>query len=152
MKISNDLGLAFRRRSRFLITGELFFVLLPFLISGVISIYKQQPQSIFANSELSLAATILSGQTLVKLTGGLLKYLADKPTNKIIWEAALLWILLIFSIALFCLLTYATIQLLEDYTGGILFVQMLLFLISGVGYFLIGGYGQILLDHSGYQE
>lgn len=54
--------------------AELLFIILPFLVTFIVLIYKGETSRFIYISEWSLAAAILSGQTAVKFISGLLLF------------------------------------------------------------------------------
>ncbi|MBI5295339.1 MAG: hypothetical protein HY869_07670 [Chloroflexi bacterium] len=138
---SNDKGSKERLDARLVVYGELVFVALPFIIMFLLQIQKNSFGVIWKNPDWSIAATILSGQTLIRFGSGLTKYQGKKN-----WQKANLWQALIFSFALVCFSNFLVMQLVSDPNVFFVFTQIPLFVLSACMFVVFGSIGQILLD------
>jgi hypothetical protein len=124
------------------LSSEFIFILLPIVILTVVRILEGQYLSIIINYEWSIAAIILFGQSITKLTSGI-----SNTSNKARWQVTALLISVIIVIGLIP----STVVLLDfmnnEYPSQVsIWLQPIIFLISSVCFFLIGGVGQSLLD------
>lgn len=109
-----------------IVTAEILFVLLPFIVIGIISFHKGDVSRIFSIPEWSLASAILVGQTIVKLISGLLA----KP-REIVWEkVALLLAILIVLVLVPSLIVLTLVMISEEVPLWLILFQVSVFFLS----------------------
>lgn len=128
--------------SYFILLSEYLFILVPFVVIIIVKIYNNSLQTLFEAPDWSFAASILWGQTIVKLVAG-------GSAGTVIWQRVTLLIAAIFVLGLIPSLVTLTIILIADNPPVFhVYLQIGLFVISSVTYFLAGSAGQVLLDDS----
>ena len=132
-----------RFNARLIIYGEIFFALLPFIIIVFASVQNRDIGALWYGSELSLAATILSGQALVRFVSGLIKFEGRKN-----WQKASCWVVAILFLPIICLTNFSVLRFADKPSSFYYVLQSVLFILSLVVFVIFGGAGQLLLDYS----
>lgn len=130
------------RTIKYILTSEFLFTLLPIIIIMIVRSYENDFKAIFYNTEWSIIALILFGQSIVKFSSGI-----SNSNTKVRWQlvALVISIIIIFglipsSIILVLNLSSRTISF------GTYLAQFLLFSISCITFFFIGAIGQKMLN------
>src|SRR5262245_12251938 len=133
------------RKSLFAVFAELLFVLLPFVVTAIVFAYKGQASKLLSMSEWSIAASVLIGQALVRVTSAVVSITVSKTKirYKYIggWEAiAFLMSLIIVLLLVPSLLVLSFVMMSENVSTKLIILQRTLFIIGLVLYF---GFGSI---------
>ena len=127
---------------KYILTSEFLFTLLPIVILLIVRSYENNFEAIFYNTEWSIIALILFGQSIVKFSSGI-----SNSKAKFRWQlvALVISIIIIFglipsSIILVINLSSKTLSL-WTYVA-----QFALFVISCITFFIVGAIGQMMLD------
>ncbi len=127
---------------KYILTSEFLFTLLPIIILLIVRSYENDFKAIFYNTEWSIIALILFGQSIVKFSSGI-----SNSNAKVRWQlvALVISIIIIFglipsSIILVLNLSSKTLSL------GTYVTQFVLFSISCITFFIVGAIGQKMLD------
>jgi hypothetical protein len=117
-----------------LLIAESLFTVLPIIILTVVFLYKNQAHTILTSPEWSVTAAIVFGQIIINLISAILE--DNIPTNWriIIFMLSILITLLLIPSVIFLTLVYIS----ETITRGLIFFQILLFLISISLYIFLG--------------
>jgi len=125
-----------------LAASEFFFILLPIIVTAIVLAAKDQLPSIVHSPEWSFAATILTGQAIVKVVSGLLA-----SRGIIAWQRTAVWL---SSIIVFLLVPSATILapmvLAEAPATWMVIMQSLLFLTAAILFLFYGSLGHQLVE------
>jgi hypothetical protein len=124
-----------RVRARSLINAELLFILLPFIVVGIIFSSKGEFSNFIRAPEWSLASSILIGQSIVKLISGLL----SKP-RKVIWEktAELISVMIVILLVPTLIILFL-IMTTEIPSIGLIVAQFIFFFTSVLLFYYVGG-------------
>ena len=126
----------------YILISELLFTLLPIIIIMIVRGYETKYELIFYNTEWSIMAIILFGQSIVKFSSGI-----SNSQKKFKWQLVSLIISIIIIFGLIPSIIILVINLLDsDKTFSTHLVQILLFALSVFSYFLIGYLGHKMLD------
>lgn len=126
----------------YILISELLFTLLPILIIMIVRGYETKYELIFYNTEWSIMAIILFGQSIVKFSSGI-----SNSHKKFKWQLVSLIISIIIIFGLIPSIIILVINLLDsERTFSTHLVQILLFALSIFSYFVIGYMGQKMLD------
>ncbi|PWB55996.1 MAG: hypothetical protein C3F13_02745 [Anaerolineales bacterium] len=129
------------KKAQILIIAELLFIILPFIVIGIISFSKGEFSAFFRIPEWSLASSILVGQTIVKLISGLV----SKP-RKIAWEnTALILSIIIVLILVPVLIILSLIMTTDTPSAWLVIAQIIYFFLSATLFYAGGSIGQIFL-------
>jgi len=129
---------------KYVLSTELLFTLLPIIIIGIVRSAQNDFDKIFFNTEWSIIALILFGQSIVKFSSGI-----SKSNEKFRWQFVALIISLIIVFGLIPTSIILVINLTKATPVFWLYiVQILLFVASIVCFFIPGAIGQKLLDES----
>jgi hypothetical protein len=127
---------------KYILTSEFLFTLLPIIILLIVRSYESNFLAIFYNTEWSIIALILFGQSIVKFSSGI-----SNSKEKFRWQ---LVALVISIIIIFGLIPSAIILVLnlssKTLSNGTYIAQIILFIISGLTFFIVGALGQKMLD------
>ena len=142
------------RRAKIVIISEIFFVLLPVIVIGLVLWFQSKAYSFMIHSEWSFAAIILFGQTIVKLASGV-----SKGGKRKKWQVIAL---IITCIIVFGLIPSVIIQVILLAKNGmsnghavnnvIYVIQAVMFGLSVLTYYCFGTLGQVLLDEEGSEK
>jgi hypothetical protein len=126
----------------YVLTSELLFTLLPLLILIIVRSYENKCEIIFYNTEWAIMAIILFGQSIVKFSSGI-----SNSSLKFRWQLVSLIISVIIIFGLIPSIVILVINLLSKENILSLYVlQMIMFVISIITFFIVGYLGQKLLD------
>jgi len=127
---------------KYILTSEFLFTLLPIIILLIARSYESNFSAIFYNTEWSIIALILFGQSIVKFSSGI-----SNSKEKFRWQ---LVALVISIIIIFGLIPSAIILVLnlssKTLSYGTYIAQIILFIISSLTFFIVGALGQKMLD------
>jgi len=127
---------------KYILTSEFLFTLLPIIILLIVRSYESNFSAIFYNTEWSIIALILFGQSIVKFSSGI-----SNSKEKFRWQ---LVALVISIIIIFGLIPSAIILVLnlssKSLSNGTYIAQIILFIISSLTFFIVGALGQKMLD------
>jgi len=124
--------------------AELLFILLPFVVSGIVFSYKGTFTRLLYMSEWSLAASVLFGQGLVKYVSGILHgVIATEGRGKISREvvAVMISITIVFGLVP-SLLVLSLVLIADEPSRGLAVAQLILFILGLLAYFLLAGIGE----------
>lgn len=126
----------------YILISELLFTILPILIVLIVRSYESKFELIFYNTEWSIMAIILYGQSIVKFSSGI-------ANSKAIfrWQLVSLIISIIIVFGLIPSIIILVINLLNTqqlFTTYLL--QIILFVLGVFCYFIIGYLGQKMLN------
>lgn len=125
----------------YILISELLFTLLPILIIMIVRGYESKYELIFYNTEWSIMAIILFGQSIVKFSSGI-----SNSQKKFKWQLVSMIISIVIIFGLIPSIIIMVINLLDsDRTFSTHLVQILLFVLSVSCYFLIGYLGQKMI-------
>lgn len=123
--------------------AEFMFILLPFIVSGIIFSYKGDYSKILGMHEWSLAASVLIGQSLVKFISGML---ANKGVYTAHWERVALAISFIIVAGLVPSLIVLSLVLVDGvHSRGLAIAQVGIFVLAVVVFFAFGAGGEALM-------
>ncbi len=127
---------------KYILTSEFLFTLLPIIILLIVRSYENNFIAIFYNTDWSIIALILFGQSIVKFSSGI-----SKSKENFCWQ---LVALVISIIIIFGLIPSAIILVLnlssQTLSNGTYIAQFVLFIISVFTFFIFGALGQKMLD------
>lgn len=127
---------------KYILTSEFLFTLLPIIILLIVRSYESNFAAIFYNTEWSIIALILFGQSIVKFSSGI-----SNSKEKFRWQ---LVALVISIIIIFGLIPSAIILVLnlssKSLSNGTYITQFILFILSSLTFFIVGALGQKMLD------
>lgn len=131
------------KESKLVILSEVLFVLLPIFVIGLVLFFIESDKNIFISYEWSFASIILFGQSIVKFSSGISTFKTEKRWQfiSLILSAIIVFGLIPSVLVLVLLLVNKTQNLL------IYIIQMVLFILSIIVYFIFGTIGQIYLDN-----
>jgi len=123
------------------ILSELLFVLLPLLVLAFVSVHKGDTLWQFISArEISFAAAILFGQTVVKFVSGI------SVSGENIWERIALVVSLLIVLGLVpSMIILALIMTSNNPGSWLVWTQLFFFLLSVCIFFVLGGVGHIAL-------
>lgn len=132
------------QRNAYAILGaEFLFILLPFIVSGIIFSYKGDHFRLFGTHDWSLAASVLIGQSLIKFISGML---ANKGAYRARWERVALAIAFLIVIGLVPSLIILSLVLVDDdHSGKLVFAQLGIFALGVLVFFAFGAGGETLM-------
>ena len=131
-----------KRSLYYILTSELLFTILPIFVLLIVRSYEKNFSSILDNTEWSIMAIILFGQSIVKFSSGV-----SNSSNKFNWQFVSLVISIIIIFGLIPSIICMVINLTSLRAGfGIQLTQVILFFLSALCFYLIGAIGQKLLD------
>jgi ABC-type polysaccharide transport system permease subunit len=134
-----------------LVGAEFLFILLPFVVSGIVFSYRGEFSRLLYMPEWSLAASVLVGQALVKFISGML---ANSGKYTVHWERIALAISFLIVLCLVPSLIILSLVLSADAPSRGLAIAQLVMFVIGVGvFFVFGGGGEALMrDEENPQE
>ena len=126
----------------YVLSSELLFTILPLLILLIVRSYENKIELIFYNTEWSIMAIILFGQSIVKFSSGI-----SNSTLKFRWQLVSLIISIIITFGLIPSIAILIINLLSTENLCLMyFLQIVMFTLSICTFFIIGYLGQKMLD------
>lgn len=135
-----------RKIARLYIYVDILFIILPFILSLIISILingVEKGWESFSISDFSLAAAMVYGQTLFRFNGGLGKYSTKAKFNV---PVSLLWQALIVFGLIVSVTVYTIAKPIDDPSCWWIILQILIFISSLYCFITFGGLGQWLSD------
>ncbi|WP_136437788.1 hypothetical protein [Tenacibaculum maritimum] len=112
------------------------------MILVIVRLFQDDTKSIFYNTEWSVIAIILFGQSVVKFSSGI-----SNTNENVRWQFVALIISLIIIFGLVPSVTILILNLINNNIHfGMYIAQFILFLISCFVFFIIGSIGQKMLD------
>lgn len=131
-----------KRSLYYILTSELLFIILPIIVVLIVRGYEKNFNSIFYNTEWSIMAIILFGQSIVKFSSGV-----SNSSNKFNWPFVSLIISIIIIFGLIPSIIVLVINLTTLKVGfGIQLIQVILFIVSAFCFYIVGAIGQKLLN------
>lgn len=125
--------------------AELLFILLPFVVTGIIFSSKGDFSKLLYIPEWSLAASVLIGQAMVKFISGIL---ANRTSYSASWERVALAISFLIVVCLVpALIVLSLILVAATPSNGLALLQVLLFILGIIVFFTFGGGGETLMRH-----
>ncbi|PTX14702.1 hypothetical protein C8N40_110131 [Pontibacter mucosus] len=126
----------------YILLSELLFTILPVFIVLIVRSYEGNYKMIFYNTEWSIMAIILYGQSIVKFSSGI-----SNSKAKFRWQLVSLIISIIIIFGLIPSITVLIINLLNSGENFAMYmIQTFLFVVSVFCYFIIGYLGQKMLE------
>lgn len=130
------------RTIKYILSSEFLFTLLPIVILIIVRSYNQDCKAIFYNTEWSIIAIILFGQSIVKFSSGVSN---SRAIFRWQFVALIISIIIIFgmipaSVTLVLILSCNTLNF------GIYFTQFIIFILSCISFFIVGAIGQTMLE------
>jgi ABC-type polysaccharide transport system permease subunit len=123
--------------------AEFLFILLPFIVSGIVFSYKGHYSKLLDMHEWSLAACVLIGQSLVKFISGML---ANKDVYTARWERVAFAISFLIVAGLVPSLIILSLVLIDGvHSRGLAIAQVGIFVLAVVVFFAFGGGGEALM-------
>lgn len=127
---------------KYILTSEFLFTLLPIIILLFVRSYENNFKALFYNTEWSIIALILYGQSIVKFSSGISNSKANFR-----WQ---LVALVISIIIIFGLIPSSIILVLnlssKSLSMSTYITQFILFILSSITFFIVGALGQKMLD------
>lgn len=127
---------------KYILTSEFLFTLLPIIILLFVRSYENNFKALFYNTEWSIIALILYGQSIVKFSSGI-----SNSKAKFRWQ---LVALVISTIIIFGLIPSSIILVLnlssKSLSMSTYITQFILFILSSITFFIVGALGQKMLD------
>ncbi len=123
--------------------AELMFILLPFLVSGIVFTYLGDVTKIFYLSEWSLAASILFGQSLIKFIIGIMKM--DRRAKRVRSDIITFIISFVIIVGIVpSLLILSFVLTSENVSTALATSQIVLFIFGFLSFFILGGAGHLI--------
>jgi hypothetical protein len=134
-------------RTFFVLGSELLFILLPFIVSAIVLNQKGEFTRLFYLSEWSLAASVLMGQSVVKLISGILSFVNEnRGYGRAHWEFISLLISGVIVLGLAPALIVLTLVLsASPPSKGLAVAQGVLFVLGLIVFLVVGGVGQAFM-------
>ena len=126
-----------------IVFSELLFVLFPFIVIGVVFSYEGNLKKLFFSSEWALAASLLSGQTIVKFVSGIINRDSRYHGRISLLITSIIVLLFVPSLLVLTLILVSEINLL-----GLAITQIILFILSVIVFYVYGGLGIHLREES----
>lgn len=126
----------------YVLISEMLFTVLPLIVISIVRSYQCQFELIFYNTEWAMISIILFGQSIVKFSSGI-----ANSTLKFRWQLVSMIISLIIIFGLIPSIIILIINLLnEEKIIGIHIVQIIMFILSMITFFIVGYLGQKLIE------
>jgi|GEM_PF-1779493 len=127
--------------------AEFLFILLPFIVSGIVFSHKGDYSRLLYMPEWSLAASVLIGQSLVKFISGML---ANKDVYTARWERVAFGISFLIVVGLVPSLIILSLVLAAGVPSlGLIIAQLVIFPFGVVVFFAFGAGGEALIRLKG---
>lgn len=127
--------------ARITLLSEYLFILLPFIVIGMVKLYKSSLGDFFAAADWSFASAILFGQAIVKIvSAGVINKNSTSP--RIVLIVTLLFIIGVTP----CLVLIAIILLNDANSIYIMLTQVILYIIATSMFFWIGSAAHVMID------
>ncbi len=125
------------------LSAEFLFILLPFVVSGIVFSYKGYYSKLLQMPDWSLAALVLTGQSLVKFISGML---ANRNIFAAHWERVALGLSFLIVLCLIPSLIILCLVLIEGVPSTrLIFAQITMFVIGIIVFFAFGASGETLM-------
>ena len=126
-----------------ILLSEYLFIFLPFLVIGIIKIYKSDFSTFFQAADWSFAASILFGQVIVKLVSGSVIH------AKAMWQRVVVLLSFILVIGLVPSLVVLALILIDGGVSSFLvYTQLVLFFFASLVFFGVGAAGHAMIEAS----
>lgn len=126
----------------YVLISEMLFTVLPLIVISIVRSYQCQFELIFYNTEWAMISIILFGQSIVKFSSGI-----ANSTLKFRWQLVSMIISLIIIFGLIPSIIVLIINLLnEEKIIGIHIIQIIMFILSMITFFIVGYLGQKLIE------
>ncbi len=127
--------------ARITLLSEYLFILLPFIVIGMVKLYKSSLGDFFAAADWSFASAILFGQAIVKIvSAGVINKNSVSP--RIVLIVTLLFIIGVAP----CLVLIAIILLNDANSIYIMLTQVILYIVATSMFFWIGSAAHVMID------
>ncbi|WP_106590285.1 hypothetical protein [Marinobacterium halophilum] len=124
-----------------ILLSEYLFIFLPFLVIGIIKIYKSDFSTFFQAADWSFASSILFGQVIVKLVSGSVIHKNAK------WQRVVVLLSLILVVGLVPSLVVLALILIDGGVSEFLVdMQLILFGLASIAFFFVGSAAQTMID------
>lgn len=124
-----------------ILLSEYLFIFLPFLVIGIIKIYKADFSTFFQAADWSFAASILFGQVIVKLVSGLVIH------SKAKWQRVVVLLSFILVLGLVPSLVVLALILIDGGVSSFLVkTQLVLFSLASVVFFWVGSAAHAMIE------
>ncbi|WP_278183522.1 hypothetical protein [Vibrio misgurnus] len=124
-----------------ILLSEYLFIFLPFLVIGIIKIYKSDFSTFFQAADWSFAASILFGQVIVKLVSGSVIH------KKARWQRVVVLLSFILVLGLVPSLVVLALVLIDGGVSSFLVItQLVLFTLASVVFFLVGSAAHTMIE------
>ncbi|CAI2302574.1 hypothetical protein ACEWBT_23425 [Vibrio parahaemolyticus] len=124
-----------------ILLSEYLFIFLPFLVIGIIKIYKSDFATFFQAADWSFAASILFGQVIVKLVSG---SVIHKHAQ---WQRVVVLLSFILVLGLVPSLIVLALILIDGGVSEFLVnMQLSLFCLASLVFFLVGSAAHTMID------
>jgi hypothetical protein len=117
----------------YVVMAEVLFILLPFLVIGMVFYFRGKWSELFSQPEWALAASVISGQAVVKLICGFL----STPMGRIAWQKISLGITFVIVLCLTPSLLVLTLILNAERTSRALIKTQVCFFLVGLVIFIL---------------
>lgn len=124
-----------------ILLSEYLLIFLPFLVIGIIKIYKSDFSTFFQAADWSFATSILFGQVIVKLVSGSVIH------KKAQWQRVVVLLSLILVLGLVPSLIVLALILIDGGVSEFLVgMQLSLFVLASLVFFLVGSAAHTMID------
>ncbi len=129
------------KNARYILCSEYLFILLPFIVIAIVKFSNNESVIAFLSiADWSFAASILWGQTIIKIVSGSL-------SGTVAWQRLSFLVSILIVVCLVpTLVTLALMLMAKVPSLFLISLQMFLFLTSTIAFFWIGAAGQTLLE------
>lgn len=125
----------------FILFSEYLFIFLPFLVIGIIKIYKSDFSTFFQAADWSFAASILFGQVIVKLVSGSVIH------SKAKWQRVVVLLSFILVLGLVPSLVVLALILIDGGISDFLVnMQLTLFVLASAIFFFVGSAAHAMIE------
>ncbi|MCR4536599.1 hypothetical protein [Shewanella xiamenensis] len=124
-----------------ILLSEYLFIFIPFLVIGIVKIYKSDFSTFFQAADWSFAASILFGQVIVKLVSGSVIHKKSK------WQRVVVLLSFILVLGLVPSLIVLALILIDGGTSSFLIImQLVLFTLASSVFFFVGSAAHTMID------
>lgn len=129
--------------ARIILLSEYLFIFLPFVVIGIIKLYKSSFSDFFAAADWSFASAILFGQVIVKIVN------AGVVHKNAAWQKVVLILTFLFILGVTpCLIIIAIILLDNANSIYIMASQVILYAIATLIFFWVGSAAHVMISES----
>ena len=126
----------------YFLLSEALFTVFPFIVIAIILFHKDEAKNIFSYPDWALAASILNGQSVIKIVSG-----AIASNARTEWQRVSLIVSLLIVTCFVPSLIFLTLILVSDAPSNFLITsQVIMFFLSLVVFFWIGKTGHDLAE------